>query len=78
MSTTVNPNTPVKTEKKVKIRIPLTRGDNSDVFVGVNDRTWVIKRGVEVEVPECVVTELKQQEEALAVAYNYNNSVASK
>lgn len=73
MTNTVNMNT-VKTEKKVKIRIPLTRGDNSDVFVGVNDRNWVIKRGVEVEVPECVVEVLKHQEEALAIAYNYSDS----
>ena len=75
MSTT---ETTVKAEKKVKIRIPLTRENSSDVFVGVNGRSWLIKRGVEVEVPECVVEVLRNQEEALAKAYNYSDSVVSK
>lgn len=66
------------TEKKVKIRIPISRENNSDVFVGVNGRSWLIKRGVEVEVPECVVEVLKHQEEALATAYNYSDSVVNK
>jgi hypothetical protein len=75
---TVNTNNTVKTEKKVKIRLPLSRENNADVFVGVNDRNWLIKRGVEVEVPECVVEVLRNQEEALAIAYNYNNSIENK
>lgn len=62
MSTT---ETTVKAEKKVKIRIPLTRENSSDVFVGVNGRSWLIKRGVEVEVPECVAEVLRHQEEVL-------------
>jgi hypothetical protein len=79
MSTTTNTtNTTAKAEKKVKIRIPHTRENNADVFVSVNDRTWVIKRGEEVEVPECVVEVLRHQEEALATAYNYNDSVVTR
>ena len=78
MSTTVSNVTTAKAEKKVKIRIPLSRENNSDVFVGVNGRSWLIKRGVEVEVPECVVEVLKHQEEALATAYNYSESVENK
>ena len=35
-------------EKTVKIRIPRTKADQEDVFVSVNMRTWLIKRGVEV------------------------------
>ena len=50
-------------EKMVKIRLPRTRANEGDVFVGVNDRTWLIKRGVEVEVPECVAEVLRQSEE---------------
>ena len=64
-------------EKMVKIRLPLLRGENNaDVFVGVNGRNWRIKRGVEVEVPEICAIELRQQEEALAKAYEFNESIA--
>jgi hypothetical protein len=52
-------------EKMVKIRIPRTKKDEEDVFVSVNLRTWLIKRGVEVEVPECVAEVLRHQEEML-------------
>ena len=44
-----------KKEKMVKIR--LFKDSNkykNDLFVGVNGRTFQIKRGVEVEVPESV------------------------
>lgn len=52
-------------EKLVKIRIPRTRADQEDVPVWVNNRSWLIKRGVEVEVPECVAEVLRHQEEVL-------------
>lgn len=66
------------TEKKVKIRLPITRDQQDDVFVAVNGRTWLIKRGEEVEVPECVCEVLRHQEEALARAYNYQASAETK
>ena len=52
-------------EKMVMIRIPRTKADQEDVFVSVNQRTWLIKRGVEVEVPACVAEVLRHQEEML-------------
>ena len=52
-------------EKMVKIRIPRLKADQEDVFVSVNMRTWLIKRGVEVEVPECVAEVLRHSEEML-------------
>ena len=67
--TTVEAEAPVVTEapqeKMVKIRIPRTKKEEEDVFVSVNLRTWLIKRGVEVEVPECVAEVLRHQEEML-------------
>ena len=63
MAETIKTETPK--EKMVKIRIPRTRANEDDVFVSVNMRTWLIKRGVEVEVPECVAEVLRHQEEAL-------------
>lgn len=49
-------------EKKVKIRLPKERRDQEDVFVSVNERTWLIRRGVEVEVPLCVAEVLRSRE----------------
>lgn len=51
--------------KMVKIRIPKTKADQEDVFVSVNLRTYLIKRGVEVEVPDFVAEVLRHQEEML-------------
>lgn len=51
--------------KTVKVRIPRTKADQEDVAVWVNNDSWIIQRGVEVEVPECVAEVLRHQEEAL-------------
>lgn len=52
-------------QKMVKVRIPRTKADQEDVFVSVNLRTYIIKRGVEVEVPDFVAEVLRHQEEML-------------
>lgn len=62
-------NTEKKTEKMVKIRLPRIKGGNDAEFVSINNRNWLIKRGVTVEVPECVAKLLEQTEEALEEAY---------
>lgn len=51
--------------KTVKVRIPRTRKDEEDVFVSVNLNTYLIKRGVEVDVPDFVAEVLRHQEEML-------------
>ena len=58
-------------EKTVRIKLPK---DNyryrDDVFVGVNGKGWLIKRGIPVEVPESVAEVLEQsslQDEATAM-----------
>lgn len=57
---------PIETgPKMVKIRIPRTKADQEDVFVSVNLHTYLIKRGVEVEVPDFVAEVLRHQEEML-------------
>ena len=68
----------VETEKKVKIRLPITREERDDVFVSVNERTWLIKRGEEVEVPECVAEIIRNSEQMQAYAYEFENKVASE
>ena len=55
-------NSKSKKEKTVRIRLPKDRRDQEDVFVGINEKTWLIKRGVEVEVPECVAEVLENRE----------------
>ena len=61
-------------EKTVIIRIPRTKEDNSDVYVSVNDRTWLIKRGQDVEVPECVAEVLRHQERMLEQCYEFTEA----
>ncbi len=62
-------------EKTVKIKLPRMKKEEADVFVSVNERTWLIKRGIEVEVPECVAEVLRHQEQALESAYEFDSSV---
>ena len=66
------------TKKMVKIRIPRTKADQEDVFVSVNMETFLIKRGVEVEVPDYVAEVLQHQEEALETIMLFNEEKASK
>lgn len=61
-------------EKTVRIRLPRTRDDNDDVYVSVNDRTFLIKRGVDVDVPACVAEVLRHHEEMLEKAYEYREA----
>ena len=63
-------------EKLVRIRIPHAE-DDGDVFVSVNDRNWYIKRGSEVEIPECAAEVLIWREERIADAINYENKHAA-
>ena len=48
--------------KTVTVRIPRVNPRQEDVFVSVNNRTWLIQRGVSVEVPACVAEVLTHQE----------------
>ena len=70
--------TKTNTKKMVKIRIPRTKSDQEDVFVSVNLETFLIKRGVEVEVPDYVAEVLQHQEEMLENIMLFNEAKASK
>lgn len=57
-------------EETVKIRLPFVAGVmEDDVFVGLNGRTFLIKRGVEVEVP-LGVKEILDRKEAYEMEAN--------
>ena len=58
-------------EKKVKIRLPLTRTEKDDVFVGLNGKTYLIKRGVDVDVPAGVAEILENREKMLSIAMEF-------
>ena len=63
-------------EEKVTIRMPLTRDEREDVFVGINGKTWLIQRGVAVEVPRNVAKVLSRREKSLAQAMAFEAQAA--
>ena len=65
-------------EKMVRVKIPREKENHEDVFVSVNMRTWIVKRGVWVDVPECVAEVLEHQEEMLAKIDLFNDEKASE
>lgn len=56
---------------KVKVRIPRTKGAKDDVYVAINDKTYLIRRGEEVEVPTAVYEVLREQERLEGLADEY-------
>ena len=68
---------PETAEKMVTIKLPRNRKDEDDMFVSVNERTWLIKRGVEVEVPECVAEVIRNSELMQEEAYEFDKASQS-
>lgn len=66
-----------QTERKVRIKLPLTRGEKDDVFVGVNGKTYLIRRGEEVSVPWAVAKVLERKERMLALAMEFEEQAAA-
>lgn len=62
--------------KTVKIKLPLTRTEKGDKWCAVNGKTYLIKRGEEVEVPECVAEVLRHEEEMLSIGMAYEAEAA--
>ena len=60
-----------KQVKKVRLKLPVERGLDSDVYVSVNDYSCVIRRGETVEVPWFVAEALRDSEDAAAEARQY-------
>ena len=67
-------------EAAIKIKIPYTPGvpmdEQGDEFVSVNDRTWQIQRGKEVEVPVCVYEVLRNRELILETIMEFESTHA--
>lgn len=64
--------------KMVTIKLPLTRYEKDDVYVAVNGRTFLIKRGEEVQVPVYVKEVLDNKEKMLRMAYDFEAEASSK
>ena len=61
-------------EKKVKIKLPLTRTEKDDVYVAVNGKSYLIKRGEYVDVPESVAEVLQHKEEMLSLSMDFEEA----
>ena len=65
-----------KKEETKTVFIPKDRINNEDVLVSINDRNYLIKRGVPVEVPLCVAEVLENQQKMLDQIDAYNEAFA--
>lgn len=63
-------------EERVRFKIPLGESDKErgDVFVGVNGKTYLIKRGVVNELPRSVVEVLENAEAQREFAIEYEET----
>jgi hypothetical protein len=69
------------TEQKTKIvTLPLLEGDNAvqEKFVGLNGKSYIIKRGEPVEVPIGVYNILELEREAVNAAIRAKQNLAIK
>ena len=57
--------------KLVTVKLPLTRTEKEDVFVGLNGKTYLIKRGVPVQVSWAVAKILERREKMLCLAMEF-------
>ncbi|MEE1050024.1 MAG: hypothetical protein U0M60_21695 [Clostridia bacterium] len=67
----------VKT-KMVKIRLPLTRTETKDEYVAVNGKSYQIKRGVDVEVPDYVAKAIQDSEDMLSISMAFEAQAKEK
>lgn len=60
-----------KAPKMVKIILPVSRLEKNAEWASVNGEKYLIKRGVEVEVPEYIAKVLQRRDELLNEALAY-------
>ena len=61
-------------EKKVRIRLPKDKNGGGAEFVSVNERTFLVKRGEYVDVPECVAEVIRNSKRFSDAALDYDVS----
>ena len=60
--------------KTVTVRIPRMNPRQEDVFVSVNNYTCLVKRGVDVTVPDFVAEVLRHQEEMMETILRFEEA----
>ncbi len=65
-------------KETVKIKLPLTRTEKEDVYVALNGKSYLIKRGEYVEVPVGVAEVLEHKDKMLAEAMAFEETVKQK
>ena len=68
----------MKQEELITIRLPITKELQDDVFIRVNHRTWLVKRGETVKLPACAVEVLEHSEQAMLEGLRYQALKESK
>ena len=73
MATEKSTKTATADKKMVKVRLPRLEGQNApqEEFYSVNFKNYIIKRGVEVEVPEEIAEVILNAEKAKDEAINF-------
>jgi predicted nucleotide-binding protein (sugar kinase/HSP70/actin superfamily) len=67
------------TGKTATVKIPLERGKkNKEYYVALNGRPYMIKRGMEVEVPKGVAEVIANSEKQILKSLEYQDSMASE
>lgn len=64
--------------RMVTVKIPREKKNQEDVFVRVNHRTYLVKRGVQVLVPWFVAEVLRNQEKMLEVIMDFEEANQDK
>lgn len=60
-------------EALVTVMLPITKDQTKAEFVSVNERTWLVPRGVPSEVPECAAKVLEESNREMIRAIAYQN-----
>jgi hypothetical protein len=77
-TTAVDTNSKEYWEEKIPYTIPFDRSDNSDVFVAVNGKSYLIQREVEVMLPRNVVEVLENSRRAEYEAYKRRRQLSDE
>lgn len=65
-----------KADELVTIKLPRIPGEDDRVYVSVNDKSWIIKRGYEVQVPFCAYDVIRRSDIAEDVAVNFKENIS--
>lgn len=66
-------------EKMVTIKVPRApKGESNEISASVNGKTYLIKRGIPVQVPETLAEVIMNSERAQAEAIEYIESKVEK